>query len=958
MVPTPASARIVPGVRRLVSPVLVARAEELALVDAAAARAAEGVPAAAIVGGEAGVGKTRLLEAAGERLGDAGFVVLRGACVELGGEALPFAPLVDALRSLSRSLSSARLEEVLGPARPMLARLLPELADGGAVVDVQPARLFELTLGLLGRLAEERPVAFFVEDLHWADEGTRDLVAFLIRALRDERVLLVLTYRSDELQRGHPLRHALAELERVRSVERVELRRFTRDEVREQLTAIRGDVPPATLVDLVYDRSEGNAFLVEEMLVVVESGGAEVPPSLRDVLLARVDRLTETTQRVLRAAAVAGGPVSEPLLAATTRLAEPELLGGLREAVEHHLLIVDDTGGYRFRHALARDAVYEDLLPGERGRLHAAFGAAIEAEPAPVAAALAWHWYAALDLPRALAASVRAAREAAAAHLPVEAERHSQRALELWDRVPEAADVAGIEHLALLELALQMTVESGHETRTLAHAADALAEVDAEREPRRAALILVRRAEALRRLRRNAMAIPDLEEARRLLGDEPTRELAAALAAIANVHVLEGNDELASELGARAVDVARTVGARDVETDALLSAGGALAYLGEFEQGLAALREGLTIAQERGDWESCLRAHVNISDALELHGHHEEAASTAADGVELARRAGLDHTLGVFLRGNCGESLIRLGRYAEAESVLDDALAVGVSPASVASPILVRAELAAARGEVALGNELTVRARAIIGDEAPHQYEAHLAWTEAELARIAGNEAAARAAVDRGLAGGEKMLGRYTWPLVWLGLRIETGTEAPARDRVDALARVAEGLDSATTSAMHYQATVAAELAGDDPTAWQAAADGWREGNEQLLLAYSLYRLGRTTSDALREAVAIARGLGAAPLLAEAEALARRLRVDIPVGDQGRAASDDRFGLTERELDVLRLVAAGRSNSEIGKELFISPKTASVHVSNILGKLGVARRGEAAATAHQLGLLA
>jgi DNA-binding CsgD family transcriptional regulator len=189
-------------------------------------------------------------------------------------------------------------------------------------------------------------------------------------------------------------------------------------------------------------------------------------------------------------------------------------------------------------------------------------------------------------------------------------------------------------------------------------------------------------------------------------------------------------------------------------------------------------------------------------------------------------------------------------------------------------------------------------------------------------------------------------------------LRIENGAETPERDRVDALARVADGLDASTTSAAHYRATVAAELAGDDPAAWRAAADGWRDGNEQLPLAYALYRLGRTSPDALREAVEIARGLGAAPLLAEAEALARRLRVDLPVGEQGRAASDDRFGLTERELDVLRLVAAGRSNSEIGKELFISPKTASVHVSNILGKLGVARRGEAAAAAHRLGLLA
>lgn len=909
------------------------------------------------------MGKTRLLEAASERLAAAGFAVLHGACVEIGGEALPFAPLVDVGRALSRTLPPSRLDEVLGPARPMLARLLPELSDGGATADVQPARLFELTLGMLTRLAEEQPVALFVEDLHWADEGTRDLVAFLVRALRDQRVLLTVTYRSDELQRGHPLRHVFAELERVRSVERIELRRFSRDEVREQLAAIRGDAPPATLVDLVFDRSEGNAFLVEEMLVVVESGGAEVPPSVRDVLLARVDRLSEPTQRVLRAASVAGGRVSESLLSAAIGLPDDQLLAGLREAVEHHLLIVDEGGGYRFRHALARDAVYEDMLPGERGRLHAAFGAAIEAEPSlagtdAVAAGLAWHWYAALDLPRALQASVRAAREAADGHLPVEAERHCQRALELWSRVPDAEELAGIGHLELLELTLRTTVDAGHEARTLTHAADALAEVDADREPRRAALILFHRAEALRRLRRNGM--PDLEQALALLGDEPTRELAAVLAGIANAHVLEGRDGAARDAGTRAVEVARAVGAPDLEADALLSLGGALSYLGESERGIAALKEGLELARAQGDWESCIRAYVNLSDSFELHGSHEEAIAEAGEGIELARRVGLAHTLGVFLAGNQAEPLLRLGRFAEAEAVLDEALTLGVSSSAVASPILIRAELAASRGELELGRELATRARAVLGDEAPHQYDAHLAWIDAELARAAGDEDGARAAVARGLADPEKMLGRYSWPLVALGLRIEAQASEPSRARIDELARLARRLDTGTPTSARYGAMVAAELAGD-AAAWDAAAAGWRAGGEPMLLAYSLYRLAEVkpshAADALQEALGIARELGVDPLVADAEALARRERIDVPVGAQSRAASDDRFGLTEREIDVLQLVAAGQSNAEIGRALFISPKTASVHVSNILGKLGVTRRGEAAAAAHRLGLV-
>jgi predicted ATPase len=242
--------------RRLVSPVLVGRRTELAQLQAAAAAAAAGDPRIVLVGGEAGVGKTRLVEDATARLGAEGTRVLTGACVELGGEGLPFAPLVDAIRDLTRTLSADELDAALGPARASLARLLPELdpaaASGPGVDDREATRLFELVLGMLGRLAEERPLALVIEDLHWADRSTLDLVAFLVRALRGAPVMLVATYRSDELHRRHPLRPLLATLERVRSVERMELQRFSPAEVTEQLEAILGSAPDATLADLVF----------------------------------------------------------------------------------------------------------------------------------------------------------------------------------------------------------------------------------------------------------------------------------------------------------------------------------------------------------------------------------------------------------------------------------------------------------------------------------------------------------------------------------------------------------------------------------------------------------------------------------------------------------------------------------------------------------------------------------
>ena len=317
-----------------------------------------------------------------------GSPILAGHCVELGAEGLPLAPLIDALRTLARTTARTELADVLGPARRGLGRLLPELDPGGAAEPaadgVQVSQLLELVLGLLGRLSARRPLLLVLEDLHWSDQSTRELVAFLIRSLRGVRVVLLATYRSDELNRRHPLRPLIASWDRLRTVQHVELRRFEPGEVAAQLGAILGTEPAAGLVDLVFDRSGGNAYLVEELAGLVRGGGdpADLPPSLADVLLSRVDALSPEAQRLLRTAAVAGRSVPDKLLAEVAGVGDPEFYAGLREAVESHLLVVDHTGrSYAFRHALTRDAVYEDMLPGERGGLHAAYGEALTRDP-------------------------------------------------------------------------------------------------------------------------------------------------------------------------------------------------------------------------------------------------------------------------------------------------------------------------------------------------------------------------------------------------------------------------------------------------------------------------------------------------------------------------------------------------------------------------------------------------
>ena len=378
----------------VVSPVFIGRHGEMASLAVLRGRAQAREPAFALVGGEAGVGKTRLVREFSAQAAEAGFLVLTGQCVELGAEGLPLAPLVDALRTLTRSLPPEALAGVLGPARLGLARLVPELAPaagtagtevdsagGLAGADMQKAQLLEMALGLLPRLSATRPVVFGIEDLHWADQSTLDLTAFLVRSLRGARVLLLATYRSDELHRRHRLRPLLTGWERMRSVDHIQLRRFGRDEVTAQLTAILGAAPAPGVADAIFDRSGGNAYLVEELAGALRSDGdlLGLPPPLKDVLLSRVDTLSPDAQRLPRTASVCcGQAVPDRLLAEVAGIGDSEFFSGLREAVENHLLLIDrQRHSYAFRHALTRDAVYEDMLPGERVRLHAAYGATL-----------------------------------------------------------------------------------------------------------------------------------------------------------------------------------------------------------------------------------------------------------------------------------------------------------------------------------------------------------------------------------------------------------------------------------------------------------------------------------------------------------------------------------------------------------------------------------------------------
>jgi len=993
---------------RVSSPVFVGRADELSRLDQALAIAAAGRFAARLITGEAGIGKSRLVEAFRGRAREAGALVLEGECVPLGETGLAYGPFVAALRPLVRSLDPQRLDRLIGPGRAELAHLLPDLgpplarpsplADASLSATTARARLFEVMLGVLHRLAEERPLVLVMEDLHWADASTRDLLRFLVRNGRSERILVVGTYRSDELHRRHPLRSLLTELQRLDAVEVIELTAFGPEEVAAQLRGIRGSPAGAELVTTVLTRSGGNPFFAEELLAAGAAGLA-LPRSLRDTLEDRVRQMSPDAQRVLRAASVGGGRVGHWLLAGVAGLEEDRLADALRDLIEHHLLVPtspDEEPGYAFRHALVQEVVYGELLPSERTQLHAAYAQALSGggqradRAAPVLAAqVAHHWLLAHDLDRALPAAIDAARAAASGFAFAEAQSLLERALELWPKVNAAALPAGIDRIGILEEAAEAAAQAGDARRAIDLVRSAFAELDPRAEPRRAGVLQHRLAWYLNEAGDWQSGVAAMERAADLIPIDPaTRERARVLADLAHSLMVRGRYGDSLALGEAALAISRAVDARVAEARALNVIGLDLACRSDFERGIPILRESHDAALGLGDPLAIFLTAVGLGWALDEAARHAEALDVAQLARDRIRHLGADARFGGQLASKAARALHDLGRWDQAAALIDETLAGGPTRYAVRWLLSNRVRLHAARGQIeqARADLATYEA---LGERVIGPDPDLMQLRRAEVAIVAGQPAAARGIVYETLGRlAEPQLDNDARVLLLTGLRADAEAADAARaagarralataiessrelaDRLeDHLRRVAE-LTVRPAPVIDAdrdlgQALSARALGQAHPEAWQAAVAGRRALGRPHELALVLADAGAAllaarrrdeAAAAIAEAHAIAVDLRATPLRTRLESLARRARIGLD-GVETVEDAVTRLGLTPREREVLELLADGRSNRQIGEQLYMAESTAGVHVSNILGKLGVRRRSEAAVVAHRMGL--
>ena len=934
---------------------LVGRADELAVLRAAWDDSARR-PTLATVTGEAGIGKSTLVDLLAEQAAAAGDQVLRGACTVVCDEPITYAPVAQALRGLGTPAG-------LGAAAP------------------NRAAFYESVLGALAGLRPEGARQLLVlEDLHWTDATTLELIAFLARNLPAGH-LIVLTYRDDEMGADPAVRFLLDSLVADRRVRRVALARLSAEETVRLATRYLGRPPGAEQAAALVARCGGNPFIAEELLSAERLGA--VPQRLQDVLLTRVARLDAAARHVVDLVAVLGRPVSQDLLDRLTGAGPAACAAAAAACVRSGILVVDAAGQhYAFRHVLSQEAVLSRLLPGERRQLHTDIARALEELPATrrsASAAAEWatHWYAGGRLTEAFGAALAAADVARDAFAHGEVWRQLGRAVELLRRGAAPPDFDEHRTVQLLADAAEAARWAG---ATAAAVETARAALEAAVEPTDRMRIGERLGRCLWDAGDTGGADAAYAQAARLAARLPVTTLHATIAASrGRLAMLSGHYDEAMTLAREAVRLAELTGAPAEKSRALTTLGMSDVQIGHLDGGIALLRAGAALAHECGDPEDRRRADGNLAFALLIAGHTREAAETAVRGLADARRYSPIAGTGAALVTNAVVMLRLAGRWEEADRLSADAIEEGMTEGQALLVHLARAELDMIRGRLEEARQALDTVAPLGRRGVSASIAADIALAEAEWSLHAGDLDAARERVEqalRTLDGSSEL--RDLARACELALRIEAdrlatphGGSPRAADRARAAAlaeRAAAAADgSGAPEVQAYRLTASGEFARveqrRDVAAWALAADAWQrcgrpheEAYARLRTAEALAARDRAAATAeLRRAQLLATRLGARPLSTAVTAFARRARLSLP--DTPASAPPPGAELTARELDVLRELTHGLTNKQIAARLYLSHRTVDVHVSHVLTKLAAHNRAEAVAIAAAMQLL-
>ncbi|GAA5211310.1 ATP-binding protein [Microbacterium kyungheense] len=891
-----------------------------------------------VVSGDAGMGKTRLLRDFSDGLD--GWIVLHGACVDSGSGPAPLTAITDLVRGLVDVLGPDAVRAAAGPGADALGVLVPSLADAPGDAE----RLADVVVELVSELARSHRLVVIVEDLHWADGTTCGIVSRLVRRTAALPLFVLLTYRTDDVGRRHPLRPILAELDRARLFVHRPLVRLSPVEVGALANAVSGQTLSAGVLHDIAARSEGIPFYVEELASFSDE---RLPTSLRDVLLLRYERLDADARRFARVLATGGVEVGHRVVSTVFGGDEIALETAVRTAVDAQIIVIREDA-YAFRHALMQEAVYDELLPTERTRLHTAYAVALESAPATprVLADIAHHWRAAHVPDRALAAAVVAQRAAHGASAWTTAAEAGERALELWDAVPDPEGVSGMPRAEVLRRTAAALVSANRLERAAEFAREAVDTWPAD-DP-------VGQAEMLGELATTEFqsGVSDgsdsIERALALLGEDPRHDVrrAGLLVTSARVQMMSGDQRLGRSIALVAQATAEPAAeagdpeARELVAHAMLIAatcgtsGGDARAVADFETARPFAV---------GFVRAMMRYFINYSNSLMLVGRYDEAVAVAREGMTYAREHRADRGVLAMVEANTIEALMYAGDLPAAAE-----LGAGLLPlieASLYSAFLRERQVCLAlwRGRVDEAEGALTAAREELDAFGAYEFQTRLGMAY-DLGLLALERGDARAALGHAEAALRSQgSAALALPLTSVAARATAMLREQGEDAdIEPYRAVVQTWAGWPVTPL-WATVFAAELGEGS---WQPAVDAVGPAYAR---AYARVRHGEellgagdraAARDALTSAIAYATQIGA-------EGLVRRAREVLT--DAGLAESTPRSTLTAREEQVLELVSEGLSNAQIAERLYISAKTVSVHVSAILRKLDAPSRAAAAA---------